>query len=131
MAIPTDYKRPIALQNKGAAYSFIISKEQTQQLKQMSQEQGTTLFMTLLTLYKVLLYRYSGERDITVGSPIANREQPEIEGLIGFFVNTIALRSQVEGTQSFSELVQQVKNTTLEAYAHQDVPFRENCRQSR
>ncbi len=123
LAIPTDYKRPIALQNRGAAHSFTISKEQTQQLKQMSQEQGTTLFMTLLTLYKVLLYRYSGERDITVGSPIANREQPEIEGLIGFFVNTIALRSQIEGTQSFFELVQQVKKTTLEAYAHQDVPF--------
>ena len=81
------------------------------------------MFMTLLAAFKVLLHRYSGQQDICVGSPIANRTQQEVEGLIGFFVNTLALRSEVKGRHPFTELLQQVKATTLEAYEHQEVPF--------
>ncbi len=79
--------------------------------------------MTLLAAFKVLLQRYSGQEDICVGTPIANRAQKEVEGLIGFFVNTLALRSKVKPDLSFKELLQQVKATALEAYEHQDVPF--------
>ncbi len=81
------------------------------------------MYMTLLAAFKVLLHRYSGQQDICVGSPVANRTQQEVEGLIGFFVNTLALRSEVKSEASFSELLQQVKVTMLEAFEHQDVPF--------
>src|SRR6266702_3274853 len=78
--------------------------------------------MTLLAAFKVLLYRYSGQEDVCVGTSVANRPQQELEGLIGFFINTLALRSQVSGDMSFRELLQDIKTTTLEAYAHQEVP---------
>ena len=79
--------------------------------------------MTLLSAFNILLYRYSGQKDICVGSPIAGRQQKEVEELIGFFINTLALRSEVNSDASFTELLQQVRATTLEAYEHQDVPF--------
>ena len=79
--------------------------------------------MTLLSAFNVLLYRYSGQEDICVGTPIAGRNHQELEGLIGFFLNTLALRSQVKGEMTFIELLEEVKATTLEAYAHQEVPF--------
>ncbi|HVI47173.1 MAG TPA: amino acid adenylation domain-containing protein [Chitinophaga sp.] len=109
--------------NKGAGRRFHLNRELTDALQQLSLQQGATLFMTLLTAFKVLLYRYSGEEDISVGSPIAGRTQAETEGLIGFFVNTLVLRSNLAGQPSFATLLQQVKTTTLEAYEHQDVPF--------
>src|SRR4030088_2195589 len=93
------------------------------ELIDLSQQQGATLYMTLLTAFKVLLYRYSGQEDICVGTPVAGRNQQELEGLIGFFVNTLALRSQVRGDMSFNGLLEEVKATTLGAYAHQEVPF--------
>src|SRR5207237_1205999 len=79
--------------------------------------------MTLLATFKVLLYRHSGQQDICLGSPIAGRQQQELEGLIGFFVNTLALRNDVRWDTSFTDLLQQVRSTTLEAYEHQEVPF--------
>ena len=79
--------------------------------------------MTLLAAFKVLLYRYSGQEDICIGTTVAGRPQQELEGLIGFFINTLALRSQVRGEMPFAELLQEVKAMTLEAYAHQEVPF--------
>ena len=79
--------------------------------------------MTLLSAFKVLLYRYSGQEDICVGTPIAGRSQREVEGLIGFFVNTLALRSQISADMSFVELLRDVRGTTLDAYTHQEVPF--------
>ncbi|WP_225000436.1 non-ribosomal peptide synthetase, partial [Cesiribacter sp. SM1] len=103
--------------------SFSLDKELSLKLEQFSNQQGATLFMSLLSAFKVLLYRYSGQEDICVGSPIAGRLQPEVEPLIGFFVNTLALRSDLSGNKSFKELVEQVKETTLEAYKHQDLPF--------
>lgn len=89
----------------------------------LAKEQGATLFMTLLAALKVLLGRYSGQQDICIGSPVANRTQHEVESLIGFFINSLSLRSDLSNNPSFTDLLQQVKSTTLEAYEHQDVPF--------
>ena len=95
----------------------------TQALQALSQQSHSTLFMTLTAAFSVLLARYSGQSDICIGSPIANRSRVELEPLIGFFVNTLVLRTQIDGGQSFHELLAQVRSTTLDAYAHQDVPF--------
>ena len=89
----------------------------------MSRQNGTTLFMTLLAAFGTLLYRYSGQSDIVIGSPIANRNRSEIESLIGFFVNTLVLRTAFVDNPSFEELLKQVREATLKAYQHQDVPF--------
>jgi amino acid adenylation domain-containing protein len=123
LELPTDYSRPAIAGNNGAVIEFKIDKEQSNQLQQLSQNNQVTLFMTLLSAIKVLLYRYSGQQDICVGSPIASRQQHEVEGLIGFFLNTLALRSELKDEQSFTDLLQEVKATTLEAYEHQDVPL--------
>ena len=101
----------------------MLSKELTGQLKALSRKEGVTLFMTLLAAFQTLLYRYTGQEDIVVGSPIANRNRTEIEGLIGFFVNTLVLRTRLSGDPTFKELLAGVKETTLGAYAHQDLPF--------
>ena len=92
-------------------------------LKELGRSEGATLFMTLLAAYQVLLYRYSGQEDIAVGTPIAGRGHPDLEGLIGFFANTLVLRSDLSGNPSFRELLARVRDTTLGAYAHQDLPF--------
>ena len=121
--LPTDYTRPLLKSSAGAWTSFNIDNTVAKQLKSLSNEQGTTLFITLLAAFKVLLHRYSGQEDICVGSPIANRGQQEVEGLIGFFLNTLAFRSEVKPGSSFIDLLQQVRATALEAYEHQEVPF--------
>ncbi|MBZ5525497.1 MAG: amino acid adenylation domain-containing protein, partial [Acidobacteriia bacterium] len=95
----------------------------TDQLKSLAERHGGTLYMVLLAAFKALLHRYTGQNDICVGSPIANRQYGETEGLIGMFVNTLALRSQVEGEDTFEGLLEQVRTTCLEAYEHQDAPF--------
>ncbi|OUJ73687.1 non-ribosomal peptide synthetase [Hymenobacter crusticola] len=123
LQLPTDFPRPAVQSTKGASAAFRLEQDLVTKLQVLSQQQGVTLFMTLLSTFKSLLYRYSGQQDICVGSAIAGRQQHEIEGLIGFFVNTLALRSQVKGEASFTELLQQVKTTTLEAYEHQQAPF--------
>src|SRR5262249_49824563 len=92
-------------------------------LSQLNQVTGVTLYMTLLATYQVLLARYTGQHDIVVGSPIANRTRHELEGLIGFFVNSLVLRVDLADDPPFQELLSRVRQTTLEAYAHQDVPF--------
>ena len=90
----------------------------------LSHQHGATLYMTLLAAFKVLLYRYSGQKDICVGTPMTGRNQQELEGLIGFFINTLAIRTQVSGEMSFMALLEEVKTTTLEAYSqNQEVPF--------
>jgi len=123
LQLTTDYNRPAIKTVRGASVHLMIEKELSDQLNQLSQQQGTTLFMTLLATYNILLNRYSGQQDICVGTSIANRPQEELEGLIGFFVNTLALRNEVVETVTFTALLQQVKTTTLEAYENQDVPF--------
>jgi non-ribosomal peptide synthetase component F len=89
----------------------------------LSRREDATLFMTLLAAFNVLLYRYTHQEDIAVGTPIANRNHAEIEQLIGFFVNTLVMRTQCSGELTFRELLRKVKEVSLSAYAHQDVPF--------
>ncbi|OBQ12656.1 non-ribosomal peptide synthetase [Anabaena sp. AL09] len=123
LELPTDYQRPSVQSFKGRSEFLEIDLNLTQKLKRLSQESGTTLFMTLLAVFALLLSRYSNQNDIVVGSAIANRNRQEIEPLIGFFVNTLALRTNLQGNPSFRELLQRVKQVTLDAYDHQDLPF--------
>ncbi|MFN6517002.1 MAG: non-ribosomal peptide synthetase, partial [Nostoc sp. CreGUA01] len=123
LELPTDYPRPANQTFRGATYSFELSQELSASLNKLSQQQGSTLFMTLLAAFQTLLWRYTGLEDIVVGSPIANRNRTEIEGLIGFFVNTLVLRTNLAGNPSFEELLKRVREVALGAYAHQDLPF--------
>ncbi|HEU4511158.1 MAG TPA: condensation domain-containing protein, partial [Pyrinomonadaceae bacterium] len=123
LSLPTDHVRPAVQSFRGGRERLELPAELLRELQQLSQEQGATLFMTLLGAFQVLLWRLSGQRDVVVGTPIANRQRRELEGLIGFFANTLVLRTQVEGNESFRELLGRVKETCLGAYAHQDVPF--------
>ncbi len=120
---PTDYSRPPIQTFSGATVPFQLSESMTVELENLSQTQGVTLFMTLLAAFLGLLFRYTGQTDIAVGSPIANRNRHEIEHLIGFFVNTLVLRANLSERLHFDELLQQVRQTTLQGYAHQDLPF--------
>ncbi|CAG0937718.1 fengycin family lipopeptide synthetase D [Thermoflexales bacterium] len=121
--LPTDRPRPPVQTFHGATHTFQVPRALTQHLLTLSHEAGATLFMTLLAAFQTLLYRYTGQTDLIVGTPIANRTQLEIEGLIGFFVNTLALRVDLQGNPSFRELLTRVREVTLGAYAHQDLPF--------
>jgi amino acid adenylation domain-containing protein/thioester reductase-like protein len=123
LELPTDRPRPAIQTNNGATQSFTLSPSVTAALKNLSQQEGVTLFMTLLAAFKVLLHRYTQQDDILVGTPIANRNRSEIEGLIGFFVNTLVLRSNLQRNPTFKQLLTQVREVTLGAYAHQDLPF--------
>ena len=123
LGLPSDYSRPAIQSLRGSVLHFEIDKALSMQLQALSQQQGATLYMTLLATFNVLLYRYSGQEDICVGTTVAGRPQQELEGLIGFFVNTLALRNQVDGNMTFKTLLEEIKRTTLEAYSHQEVPF--------
>ncbi|ARU63647.1 hypothetical protein CBW65_23480 [Tumebacillus avium] len=123
LELPTDRPRPPVQTYAGAMLPFRFGRELTAGLKAWSTEQQATLFMTLIGGFVTLLHRYSGQEDIVVGTPIAGRNQEEVEAMIGFFVNTLVLRSDLSGNPKFAELVAQVRKTALEAYAHQDVPF--------
>ncbi|HEY6333986.1 MAG TPA: amino acid adenylation domain-containing protein, partial [Blastocatellia bacterium] len=121
--LPGDRPRPSVLTRKGERISVDLSIEATRRLKSACTTQGVTLFMMLMGALKVLLHRYTAQTDIVVGSPIACRNRLEIEDLIGFFVNTLAMRSFVTGDLTFAEVLRREKETALGAYAHQDVPF--------
>lgn len=123
LQLPTDFERPAVNTSKGASATFTVDKELSIKLKEFSQQQNASLFMTMLAIFKVLLYRYSGQSDISVGTSIANRPQKEIESLVGYFVNTLSLRDEVNADGSFVSLLQQVRATTMEAYDNQDLPF--------
>ena len=123
LQLPTDYSRSMVQSFRGERQSFVVSKSLTEALKARSRQEGVTLFVTLLTAFQTLLYRYTGSEDILVGLPIAERHQTEVEWLIGFFVNTLTLRTDLSDSPSFQQLLLRVRETTLGAYAHQDVPF--------
>ncbi len=123
LSLPTDYARPAVQSSAGDYVSLGLGKELSTSINVLCEEEGVTLFMILLATYKVLLSRYSGQEDICVGTPIANRTQAELEDMIGFFVNTLALRSDLEGNPSFKEFLGQLKETTLEGYDNQLAPF--------
>ncbi|MEJ1929855.1 amino acid adenylation domain-containing protein, partial [Nostoc sp. NIES-2111] len=123
LQLPTDRPRPPLQTFRGAQQKFVLSQQLTQAIKQLSQTEGVTLFMTLLAAFQTLLYRYTGQEDILVGSPIANRNRAELEQLIGCFVNTLVLRTNQEGNPTFTELLGRVRKVAIEAYTHQDLPF--------
>jgi amino acid adenylation domain-containing protein len=123
LELPTDRPRPVLQTYNGSSLSFPLSPGLTQSLKSLCKGEGVTLFMTLLAAFKVFLYRYTGQEDLIVGSPIANRHRQELESLIGFFVNTLAMRTDLSGNPTFRELLKLVRETALDAYARQDLPF--------
>jgi amino acid adenylation domain-containing protein len=123
LPLPTDHPRPAQQTYHGSRLTFLIPPSLTAELQCLSQQEGATLYMILLAAFQVLLSRYTGEEDIAVGSPIAGRVRPELEGLIGFFLNTLVMRTAVSHNLTFRAALHCVRDTALDAYAHQDVPF--------
>ncbi len=123
LALPSDFPRPLQASDAGARYRFSIPVALTPQLNTLSRREGVTLFMTLLAAFQTLLYRYSGQADFLIGTPVANRNEHEVADLIGFFVNTLVLRSDLTGNPRVRTLLQRVRERTLAAYEHQDLPF--------
>jgi len=127
--LPTDQPHPPAQSYEGASVNFNIGQEQSEKLKEISRQKRVTLFMTLLSAFNILLARFSGQEDICIGTPTANRNHLWIENMIGFFVNMLVIRTDLTGTISFEELLNQIRETTLEAYSHQDIPFEKLVRE--
>ena len=121
--LPTDKPRPAVQTINGASSLFQLSAAQVASLKALAQEEGATLYMVLLAAFQVLLSRYTGQTDVTVGAVVANRNRAEIEGLMGFFVNMLVMRGDLSSDPNFREYLGRVREVALEAYAHQDVPF--------
>lgn len=121
--LPTDRPRPPVQSYRGTTQQLELPQALMEALEALSQQAGVTLFMTLLAAFQTLLHRYTGQDDIAVGSPIANRNRSELEGLIGFFVNSLVLRTDLSGDPTFRDLLNRVRSVALAAYAHQDVPF--------
>ncbi|HEV2864151.1 MAG TPA: SDR family NAD(P)-dependent oxidoreductase [Pyrinomonadaceae bacterium] len=123
LQIPADHQRPPVQTYLGASHNFALPKQLSDALKELSTAQDATLFMTLLAAFQLLLHRYTGQEDIVVGTDFANRDKAETEDLIGFFINQLVLRTDLSGNPTFRELVSRVREVTLGAYAHQDLPF--------
>jgi amino acid adenylation domain-containing protein len=123
LELPTDRPRPPVQSHRGANLPVRLPPELSRAITTLGQREGATPFMVLLAAFQAVLSRYSGQRDISVGSPIAGRTHADTEGLIGFFVNTLVLRTRLEGNPSFRELLGRVRQVALGAYAHQDLPF--------
>ncbi|MDZ8086287.1 MAG: amino acid adenylation domain-containing protein [Nostoc sp. DedQUE12b] len=121
--LPTDKPRPAIQSYQGATQFLELPKKLIDTLEKLSQQEAATLFMTLVAAFQTLLYRYTHQENIAVGSPIANRNRSEIEGIIGFFVNSLVLHSNLSGNPTFRELLGRVREVTLGAYSHQDLPF--------
>jgi amino acid adenylation domain-containing protein len=119
----TDRARPAVQTYRGAKQSYLFARALSDELQALSRKEGVTFFMTLLAAFQILLYRYTGQDDIAVGSPIAGRARRELEGLIGFFVNMLVLRADLSGNPTFKELLTRVRKAAFGAYEHQDVPF--------
>jgi len=123
LRLPMDYPRPAIQTNRGASQTTILSTDLAESLKSLSRHNRVTLFMTLLAAFQTLLYRYTSQDDIVIGVPIANRTRVEVERLMGFFANTLVLRTDLSGDPTFRELLSRVREVALGAYAHQDLPF--------
>lgn len=121
--LPTDFPRPKIQGHNGAFVQFHLPESLVEHLRKLGQKHSASLFMTLLAAYNTLLSRYSNQNDIVVGVPVANRQSKDLEGVIGLFVNTLVLRSQLHSKIGFTELLSQVRQTTLDALSHQDLPF--------
>jgi amino acid adenylation domain-containing protein len=123
LQLPTDRPRPIIQTSHGAYHLLRLSRPLTDSLKQLSKHERATLFMTLLAAFKALMFSYTGQADLTVGTYISNRGRAEVENLIGFFVNTLVLRANLSENPTFREVVRRVRATCVEAYSHQEIPF--------
>ncbi|MFP2963913.1 amino acid adenylation domain-containing protein [Myxococcus sp. 1LA] len=123
LELPSDHARPAIRSDKGASYFFSLSSEQVAGLERVASAHNATLYMVLMAGWQALLARYSGQTDFCVGTSVAGRNRPELDGLIGFFVNTLALRCRLDGDPTFTELVARVRDEALGAFAHQDVQF--------
>jgi amino acid adenylation domain-containing protein len=123
LQLPLDRPRPALQTFRGATAGISLNESVAEPLRVLARQEDATLFITLLAAFKLLLHRYTGENDVLVGTPIAGRNRAEIEGLIGFFVNTLVLRTDLSGTPSYREVLRRVRQTALDAYAHQDIPF--------
>lgn len=123
LQLPTDFPRPEVESYQGGQQAIHVPQTVVDALQPLAQQAGATLYMTLLAAFNVLLYRYSGQDDLVVGSPVACRNRSELEPLIGFFANTLALRTQIDASASFVEVLAQVRSTAQAAFDHQDVPF--------
>ncbi|RKH00529.1 amino acid adenylation domain-containing protein, partial [Corallococcus sp. CA047B] len=123
LTLPSEHGLPATRTLRGASHVFMLPASLVRALEQVARERDATLFMVLLTGYEALLSRYSGQDDFAVGSPVAHRTRPELEPLIGVFLNTLVLRARLDGNPRFTELLDRVRESSLSAYAHQDVPF--------
>jgi amino acid adenylation domain-containing protein len=123
LELPTDRPRPQVQTYRGGTEYFALSDSLSESLKALSKQEGTTLFMTLLAAFNILLYRYTGQEDIIIGTAVTNRNRAELQSLIGFFVNTLAIRTDLSGDPCFKPLMRQVKRTVTEAFTYQDLPF--------
>ena len=123
LALPTDHPRPPRQSSCGASHTFTVPPDLAEAVRRLAQREGATPFMVLLAAFQMLLQRYTGQDDIVVGSPIANRTRPELEGLIGFFANTLILRTDLSGNPTGRTVLQRVRETCLAAYEHEEIPF--------
>jgi len=123
LELPSDRPRPAVQSFRGANQAFTIKQDISEALVNLSQQQGVTLFILLLTAFKILLYRYTNQSDIVVGTPVANRQHSQIQRMIGFFVNNLVLRTDLSSNPTFLQLLKEVRNVVLEAYDHQNLPF--------
>src|SRR6185295_3400290 len=123
LEVATDRERPVVATHRGGRVEVALNRQLSEEIRAVSQREGVTMFMTLLAGFQLVLGRYSGQEDVVVGTDVANREQVETEGLIGFFVNQLVMRTRVEGDETVRELLRRVREKALGAYAHQDVPF--------
>ncbi|MEU7022181.1 amino acid adenylation domain-containing protein [Streptomyces sp. NPDC046203] len=123
MDLPGDRPRPVVPSFRGASFALEVPAELSAELDALGRDEGVSPFMILLTALNALLHRYTREQDIVVGTPVANRTRPELEGTIGFFVNTVALRTDLSGTPTFAELLRRTRDVTLQAQAHQEAPY--------
>ncbi|MBV9927461.1 MAG: amino acid adenylation domain-containing protein [Acidobacteria bacterium] len=123
LELPTDRPRPPVQTYRGAHRQFTLKSETAGALRALARAEGATLFMTLLAAFQTLLHRHTGQEEVTVGTPVAGRNRAEVEGLIGFFVNTLVLRTDLSGAPTFRELLRRSREVSLDAFAHQDVPF--------
>lgn len=129
LRLPSDRPRPAQQSFRGASVAVKLPQQLSESIRDFSQREGVTVFMTMLAAFQTLLFRYTGQADIVVGTPIAGRNRIELENLIGFFVNTLALRTTFSGNPTFREVLARVKEVALGAYAHQDMPFEELVRE--
>jgi amino acid adenylation domain-containing protein len=123
LELPTDHPRPNVPTGKGSLEPFSFSKQKLQAINELARREGVTLFMVLMAAYNTLLYRYSGQEDILIGTPVAGRQRVELEKLIGLFVNTLVIRTDLGGDPTFRTLLGRVRAAAREAYSHQDIPF--------